>query len=798
MRFGRTLKKSIYEPWKDYYIDYKALKKLLRESDVSDQDSPTKQADGGRKWTEEDEGAFVEELINVQLEKVNNFQVDTYKRLRDRTSECESTLEARVSPAKADKNNGEQEESTKQDGQGERKQAIMKEVLEELDSITKEMNELEKYSRINFTGFLKAAKKHDRKRGSNYRVKPLLQVRLAALPFNSEDYSPLLYRLSAMYSFIRQNLDGASEDRSKSLSESQSSRNYKSYKCMYDLDGSMPPLILPTVWVHPENLLEVKTYILRRLPVLVYNPQTSRIAEASQSDPTITSLYFDNPSFSLYMEKVDRASDVSSLRLRWFGQLRDKLEIMFEKKTIREGGDNEEIRFPIKDKYVQSFLKGEYQMEKSVSKLQARQDTGPDAVEHFQINVDEIKRFIQGNSLQPVLRANYTRTAFQIPGDDMVRISLDTELAFIREDSLDPEHPCRDPDQWHRSDIDEAGMEYPFTGIKKGQVSRFPFALLEIKVKDAARKRTNEWVAELMSSHLVKEAPRFSKFVHGVAQLFEDHVNSFPFWLSEAESDIRKDPEIAFEEEQDKKAKKAEDEIAVGSLFGSKSSPVFKPAKGSPVGKSFLAHRDIEDNKNLVSSKAETRVKTGVDHVTEEDDSNGENSQASREQSRPSTGFRALFPSFSTSKYARAHREGRVKLPPGVRHPGQLIKDSGPVKVEPKVWLANQRTFIKWQHVSLLLASLSLGLYNAAGESQSVARSLAIVYTLIAVFAGAWGWWMYVTRSRMIQERSGKDFDNIVGPVAVCMALIVALCLDFALKVRSILLRHFSNTKIFL
>ena len=36
----------------------------------------------------------------------------------------------------------------------------------------------------------------------------------------------------------------------------------------------------------------------------------------------------------------------------------------------------------------------------------------------------------------------------------------------------------------------------------------------------------------------------------------------------------------------------------------------------------------------------------------------------------------------------------------------------------------------------------------------------------------------------MIRERSGKDFDSIYGPIAVCVALIVALCLNFGLQVR--------------
>ena len=43
---------------------------------------------------------------------------------------------------------------------------------------------------------------------------------------------------------------------------------------------------------------------------------------------------------------------------------------------------------------------------------------------------------------------------------------------------------------------------------------------------------------------------------------------------------------------------------------------------------------------------------------------------------------------------------------------------------------------------------------------------------------------MYIVRSRMIKDRSGKDFDNVVGPTVVCLALVVALCLNFGFKVR--------------
>ena len=50
-------------------------------------------------------------------------------------------------------------------------------------------------------------------------------------------------------------------------------------------------------------------------------------------------------------------------------------------------------------------------------------------IDEFKNTVEAIQKFILDNDLQPVLRANYTRTAFQKPLDDKVRISIDTEGA---------------------------------------------------------------------------------------------------------------------------------------------------------------------------------------------------------------------------------------------------------------------------------------------------------------------------------------------------------------------------------
>ena len=73
--------------------------------------------------------------------------------------------------------------------------------------------------------------------------------------------------------------------------------------------------------------------------------------------------------------------------------------------------------------------------------------------------------------------------------------------------------------------------------------------------------------------------------------------------------------------------------------------------------------------------------------------------------------------------------------------------------------------------------------YQHPPKKNDVARALSIVYTAFALFSAGWGWYMYEKRARLIRQRSGKDLDNLFGPVVVCIGLAVALVLNFAFKV---------------
>ena len=758
MRFGKTLRQSVYAPWKDKYINYAKLKSILREDKPDDEDEP---------WTEEDENRFCDEIFNTELEKVAQFQEEKIEDLRRRVDAAFEQL--RELPAAED-----------EDGKGKGKPRSdadtkhLKDLEAELDAIMNEVKELQKYSNLNYTGFLKIVKKHDRKRGNRYKIRPMMQVSLSKRPFNSEQaYSPLLSKLSLMYFAIRQQLEEPGADfpvDPNSQPETHNGEKYTAHK----------------FWVHPDNLLEVKTYILRRLPTLVYSEQSAKEVDG-QHDPTITSLYFDNAKFDLYSMKIEREMEASSLRLRWYGQLSDNPEIVLEQKTLHSNGSSEERRFGIKEKYIKPFIDGDYKMEKSVQKMERKGQKAED-VEEFRSTADAIQDFIRENKFEPVVRANYVRTAFQNPGDDRVRISIDTDIAFIREDTLDQNRPCRDPKEWHRADIDNSNMTYPFSNINQSEVSRFPYAVLEIKLKEDRSRRTS-WIQDLMGSHLVHPCPRFSKFVHGTASLFEDYVNRLPFWLSDLDIDIRKDPQVAFEEEEQRRARRAENEQVVGSFLGAKLGS-YKPSRSSPVAKSYLAERLASDTQAQTPQSASfnRRATLGGEEPGEPSSAHTLASQAPQRDLNHGTTTSSIFPGFaSLSKYslARARRAGSIaSLPPGVTEPKEWLKNAGPLQIEPKVWLANERTFLKWQHICVLLGGLAVSLYSAGGgKGDLLAQVMGIVFLSVAVFVGGWSYWVLSKRRSMIMARSGRDFDFLVGPLVVAAALALALGVNFVMAV---------------
>lgn len=117
-------------------------------------------------------------------------------------------------------------------------------------------------------------------------------------------------------------------------------------------------------------------------------------------------------------------------------------------------------------------------------------------------------------------------------------------------------------------------------------------------------------------------------------------------------------------------------------------------------------------------------------------------------------------------------------------------KVKGPVRVEAKVWLANERTWISWLHVSLLIGSFALALFNSASFfshhhpdlpedptkpkhpkhnralEPGTIKTFGMVYAGIAVLTLAWGLGNYLRRVHLIKTKYSGSFGECLHDVA--------------------------------
>ncbi|VEU22223.1 DEKNAAC103253 [Brettanomyces naardenensis] len=856
MLFGVKLQNEIYPPWKNYYIDYEGLKKMLKENVL---------VGGYESWTDDDEKAFAAEL-DTELEKVYTFQVSKYKELDQEISKLELQTEKYLESLTAGKPSTIDSEAFQK----------------KLEELLSEANELDHFARLNFTGFNKIVKKHDNLH-KGYSVKALLNVRMKSLPLNniSEDTSPYLYRISVLYSFLRDQMPN-----DKRLSSSLSSSIHRlstSGKLSTTPSAAVrgkEHLKVLKFWIHPDNLMEIKTTILRHLPVMIYSNQSGDDDDDEYvSDPTITSLYFDNRSVELYNAKLlKQKTKTPSLRIRWTGKLKSNSEVTIEKKTFDyDTGDEENVRLNLKQKYVNDFIfpgkrknqiKGSSQdaddedpleeeeapndnladlyedlgyksskktpltLHKYVRRLQKR-GLPASTIERYAKSFKEIQDFIIHHDLQPCMRSMYTRTAFQMPGDDRLRISIDSDLLFVREDAFDTDRPIRDPEQWHRSDID-SNVDNPFSLLRKGEYAKFPYSAMEIKIASSIinnpQSKTMKWVREMCNGHLVKEVPNFSKFIQGVSSLFleDDNLEILPFWLPDLDTDIRKDPEQAYKDSKSKQLKHDQQAEVLKNLrkkIGETPAPAIRsgtthldhiieegedldvddssdedssnpslPTTSSsslhqdPTRKSVSAVADAQARETRSGSQVRAPPPAPIDPYSEEHRHPMRLAASKNFETRKD--FRETFmPVFTKASKLEGYEseDEEVVLPTGVVKPKQLIRQSGPVKVEAKVWLANERTFVRWLHVTSLLTVLTFTIFSSVDSTHfpELAKATSYIYFALTLFSGVWAYAIYTKRLELIKLRSGKHLDGMLGPLVLASALLISLVLEYYAGIRN-------------
>ncbi|KAI6248620.1 Vacuolar transporter chaperone 1 [Erysiphe necator] len=110
--------------------------------------------------------------------------------------------------------------------------------------------------------------------------------------------------------------------------------------------------------------------------------------------------------------------------------------------------------------------------------------------------------------------------------------------------------------------------------------------------------------------------------------------------------------------------------------------------------------------------------------------------------------------------------------------PGKRI--ALPTRVEPKVFFANERTFLSWLNFSVVLGALAVGMLNFGDQTSFIS---AIIFIVVAVSGMIYALYTYHWRAKSIRRRGQAGFDDKVGPTILAAALIIAITVNFVLRI---------------
>ncbi|MCJ1353931.1 MAG: vacuolar transporter chaperone [Icmadophila ericetorum] len=794
MKFGQQLRTSLIKDYQYHYIRYDDLKLALKKPLITD---PTPENPRPkRQWSEKDEKSFIEQLEG-ELDRVFTFQRTKYKEIVKRIDNSEEEVKDVLKRLES------YDETENKDNLAEDFELLE----QDLSDIIADVHDLAKYTQLNYTGFQKIVKKHDKQTPNP--LKPAFQVRLTLKPFYADSYDTLVVRISKLYDVVRTRGHPVKGDSSAGGTQQNFIRQTTKY------------------WVHKDNIAELKLIILKHLPVLVYNANK----EFESKDAAVSSIYFDNTdTWELYDGRLRKTENAEAIRIRWYGPT-DAKNVFVERKTHKEdwtGQKSVKARWSMKEKYVNAFLEGKMTVEQIFEKERAEgkgKKSEEEIAEHEQL-AREIQYSVITRNYVPVTRSFYNRMAFQLPADARVRISLDTELTMIREDNLDGRD--RAGKNWRRMDI---GIDWPFSRLPPEDIVRFPYAVLEVKLQTQEGQESPEWILDLIRSHLVEAVPKFSKFIHGTALLQPSRISLLPYWMPQMDTDIRKpaidnvgikrlhhldshttsdgdlDDNTDDEEEEDNDEDHDESDPLLGSEQHERLRhlPEFLDAmvaNGRDRGVDFPQHHgnELDDEERVAATQIANEHSDHILYDSDDDDDDFE--EAKRvggwyyyrkliTHHVNLTGeyvFRGLNAMTRHAEEEQHVQEKRFKAPPGK-------KIHVPVRIEPKVYFAAERTFLAWLEFSIILGSIAAALMNFSfvpnpiipdtrpRTSLNLAFASSLAFTILACLALLYSLGIYMYRSKAIRERRVIKYHEKWGPTALCVGVLMAVAVSFVVRV---------------
>lgn len=492
-------------------------------------------------------------------------------------------------------------------------------------------------------------------------------------------------------------------------------------------------------WVHLDDVETLLATVIPHLPVYIFGDDGSGKVSSS-----ISSVYFDTPDFFLYRSRIKREQSAKALRIRKYGE--SSIIAYVELKTHEEGWTGEKStkkRFLVHTKSVPLLAQGKDIWE------DIKAINSPDARPLY----IEVLSLIRDLHLIPVVKTFYARTAFQFPNDSSIRISMDTSLTMWR-------------------------------GIHG---KRFPYAVLEVKLEEGVER---EWIHSMMNSDLVIPVDKFSKYIHGCAVHYPN-VPALPYWYNQMQGLKKKLVDVQVFSEHHA-FNDINSEISGILQKMKENAQIMQPPTDLPlaVGEPDSSPSDCtsggSDNSCCRSGVAETHEIRDTSRIspaaaTGNHFCNGGGSCTPTTSGRKDVGAIRGKPDgterspihsttaaslFFSSIPLGAPREAAV---PSGSSDKQVVV---PVRIEPKVFFANERTFLSWLHFAIFIGGIGAALMGLGDKHAALS---GVCFITVSIIFSVYSLYLYTWRAQRIREKHPGPYDDHNGPVVLVAVFLSAM-----------------------
>lgn len=282
-----------------------------------------------------------------------------------------------------------------------------------------------------------------------------------------------------------------------------------------------------------------------------------------------------------------------------------------------------------------------------------------------------------------------------------------------------------------------------------GEVGKaFPYAILEVKLEEG---NETEWILDLMNSPLVVPVDKFSKYLHGCSVHYNT-VPSIPYWYNQISTPIKNC--VTIQRTPVKNSQITEISEDISRIVEALDNAVLQNSPGPEVP---ISERECMSTQT--SDSPGEIYNTNVNIV-----------QTMKSEDDPGRSF------FEPTALRRANSSA---VPSTLSDKPVTV----PVRVEPKVFFANERTFLSWLHFAIFIGGIGAALMGL-GDVQAALSGLCFI--VVSVIFSIYALYLYMWRAKKIKEKNAGPYDDHNGPiilVAVFLsAMITSVFFKFPLK----------------